>query len=137
MVAIDRLRNAINNSSKLSERGESRKALILLDDEIAHAVSENKNIWVCTLSRHASVIADQIGDLGLVRRYREQCPAHDPDNPLTLLGLAEVMDRQGEKALAKDYAIRSYQLSAQRGTTELDRAVMESISKQWPEILKE
>ncbi|HSY64350.1 MAG TPA: hypothetical protein VK829_07110 [Terriglobales bacterium] len=137
MVAIDRLKNAINNSSELSERGQNRKALTLLDDEIAHAVGENKNIWVCTLSRHASVIADQMGDLGLVRRYRELCLAHDPDNPLTLLGLAEVLDRQGEKALAKDYAIRSYQLSAQRGTPELDCAVMESISKQWPEILKE
>jgi hypothetical protein len=46
MVAIDRLKNAINNSSELSERGENRKALTLLDDEIANAVGENKGIWV-------------------------------------------------------------------------------------------
>jgi len=121
MVAIDRLKNAINNSSELSVRGENRKALTLLDDEIANAVGENKSIWVCTLSRHASTIADQMGDLGLVRQYREQCLAHDPDNPLTLLSVAEVLDRQGEKASSKSYAIRAYQLAAQRGT-ELDRS---------------
>ena len=86
-----------------------------------------------TLSRHASAIADQTGGLALVRRYREQCLAHDPDNPLALVSLAEVLDRQGEDALAKQYAIKSYRLSVQRGT-ELDRAVLESISKQWPEI---
>jgi hypothetical protein len=68
MVAIDRLKNAINNSSELSGRGENRKALTLLDDEIANAVGESKSIWVCTLSRHASAIADQMGDLGLVRQ---------------------------------------------------------------------
>jgi hypothetical protein len=93
MVAIDRLKNAINNSSELSERGENRKALTLLDDEIANAVGENKSIWVRTLSRHASAIADQMGDLDLVRQYREQCLTHDPDNPLTLLSVAEVLDR--------------------------------------------
>jgi hypothetical protein len=136
MVAIDRLKNAINNSSELSGRGENRKALTLLDDEIANAVGENKSIWVCTLSRHASAIADQMGDLGLVRQYREQCLAHDPDNPLTLLSVAEVLDRQGEKASSKNYAIMAYQLAAQRGT-ELDRSVLESISRQWPEIGKQ
>jgi hypothetical protein len=46
------------------------------------------------------------------------------------------LDRQGENALAKKYAIKSYQLSVQRGT-ELDRAVVESVSKQWPEIGKQ
>jgi hypothetical protein len=133
MAAIDRLKRVINKSSELSKQGNNSKALELLDDEIAHAVRESRGIWVCALSRHASAIADQTGDLGLVRRYREQCLAHDSDNPLTLLSLAEVLDRQGEHALAKEYAIKSYQLSVQRGT-ELDRAVVESISKQWPEI---
>jgi hypothetical protein len=133
MAAIDRLKWVINHSSELSEQGNHPKALELLDHEMADAVRESKDIWVRTLSRHASAIADQTGDLGLVRRYREQCLAHDPDNPLTLLSLAEVLDRQGEDALAKQYAIRSYRLSVQRGT-ELDRAVLESISKRWPEI---
>lgn len=77
-----------------------------------------------------------MGDLGLVRRCREQCLSHDADNPLTLLSLAEVLDRQGEAALAKEYAVKSYQLSVRRDT-ELDRAVVESISKQWPEIGKQ
>jgi hypothetical protein len=136
MAAIDRLKRVINQSSELSKQGNNPKALELLDDEIAHALQESRAIWVCTLSRHASAIADQMGDLGLVRRYREQCLAHDPDNPLTLLSLAEVLDRQGEDALAKEYAVKSYQLSVRRDT-ELDRAVVESIFKQWPEIGKQ
>jgi hypothetical protein len=136
MAAIDRLKRVINQSSELSKQGNNAKALELLDDEIAHAIRESRGIWVCTLSRHASAIADQMGDLGLVRRYREQCLAHDPDSPLTLLSLAEVLDRQGEDALAKEYAVKSYQLSVRRDT-ELDRAVAESISKQWPEIGKQ
>jgi hypothetical protein len=136
MAAIDRLKGIINESSELSKQGNNSKALDLLDDEIALAIRQSRGTWVCTLSRHASVIADQMGDLGLVRRYREQCLAHDPDNPLTLLSLAEVLDRQGEDALAKEYAVKSYQLSVRRDT-ELDRAVVESISKQWPEISKQ
>jgi len=41
-----------------------------------------------------------------------------------------------EDALAKEYAVKSYQLSVRRDT-ELDRAVVESISKQWPDIGKQ
>jgi hypothetical protein len=135
MVTSDRLRRVIDQSSELSRQGDNSEALELLDGEIACAVRENRGIWVATLSRHASAIADQMGDLSLVRRYREQCLAHDPDNPLTLLSLAEVLDRQGEGALAKEYAVKSYQFSVGR-ESELDRAIVESISKQWPEIGK-
>jgi len=108
MAAIDHLRRVIDQSSELSKQGNNPKALELLDDEIARAVRESRGIWTSTLSRHASAIADQMGDLGLVRRYRELCLAHDPDNPLTLLSLAEVLDRQGEDTLAKEYAVKSY-----------------------------
>ena len=136
MAKSDRLNRVINQSGELSKQGNNPKALQLLDDEIAHAVRENRGIWVCAPSRHASAIADQMGDLVLVRRYREQCLTHDPDNPLMLLSLAEVLNRQGEEALAKEYARKSYQLSVRRDT-ELDRAVVESISKHWPEIGKQ
>ena len=76
-----------------------------------------------------------MGDLTLVRRYREQCLAPDPDNPLALLSSAEVLRRQGDNTLAQKYALSSYSLAAQRDT-ELDRAVVESISREWPEIGK-
>ena len=135
MIPVDRLRSAINDSSELSKLGENQRALKLLDDEIAKAIRENRSVWVCVLSRHASVIADQMGDLRLVRQYREQVLAHDPDNPLTLLSLADVLSRQGENDLAKHYAAKSYKLSVQRDS-ELDRAVVESIIKQWPNIQK-
>jgi Tfp pilus assembly protein PilF len=133
MSAINRLKRAVNESSHLSKRGEHLKALKVLDDAIAEAVKENRPVWICVLSRHASVLADQMGDLALVRAYSEQCLRHDPDNPLALLGLADVLHRQGEHGLARQYALKSYRISSQRDT-ELDRAVVESLLKTWPDL---
>jgi tetratricopeptide (TPR) repeat protein len=133
VAEIDLLKRTINESSELSKRGENQRALKLLDDAIAEAIRENRSIWVCTLSRHASVIADEMGDLHLVRRYREQCLVRDPDNPFTLSSLADVLHRQGEDDLARQFATKSYRLSMQRDT-ELDRALVESLLKTWPDI---
>jgi hypothetical protein len=63
MVPVDRLRRTINDSSELSKLGENQQALKLLDDEIAQAIRENRKVSICVLSRHAAVIADQMGDL--------------------------------------------------------------------------
>ena len=134
MAALDQVKRAIKESSELSQHGENLSALALLDEAIASlGYGEDSSISVCILTRHASVIAEQLGDLRLVRQYREQVLAHDPDNPLALLSFAGVLHQQGEKTLAEAYARRSYQLSKDRGT-ELDRAVMESIAKTWPDI---
>src|SRR6266478_5254406 len=102
MAAIDRLKRVIDQSSELSKQGNNPNALELLDDEIAHAVRESRGIWVSTLSRHATAIAYQLGDLGLVRRYREQCLAHARQcSDATQFGRG--VRSQGEDALAKDY----------------------------------
>jgi hypothetical protein len=132
-MEIDLLRRTINESSKLSKRGETRQALKLLDDAIADAIRENRTSWARTLSRHASVIADNLGDLDLVRRYSEQCLACDPENPATLSGLADVLRRQGEVGLAQEYALKSYRL-CMRGDTDVHRAIRESLLDAWPEL---
>ena len=74
-----------------------------------------------------------MGDLPLVRYYREKCLAFGPDDPMALYGLARVLCQLGEMQLAKENAKRSYQICV-RGGTEIDRTVMEMIAKQWPEI---
>jgi hypothetical protein len=71
-----------------------------------------------------------MADLGLVRRYREQILAHDTDNPITLSTVAEVLDRQREKAWPKTMPSGSYQLSAQRAGSRSCGVD----SKRWPEI---
>lgn len=133
MSEIDLLKSAVNESSQLSTCGEHLKALKVLENAIAEAIRENRPVWIRVLSRHASVLADEMGDLGLVRQYREQCLAHDPDNPLALCALADVLHRQGEDNLAREYALKSYRLSSQKDT-DLDRAVVESLLHTWPDL---
>jgi hypothetical protein len=70
MTEINALKQVIDDSSELSRRGEHKRALKLLDDAIADAVEAKRHIWVCTLSRHASALADEVGDLRIVREYR-------------------------------------------------------------------
>src|SRR5690242_19005727 len=115
MAALDQVKLAIRESSELSRRGENLRALALLDDALASFSScEDASRFLCILARHASVMAEQLGDLRLVRKYREQVLVHDPDNPLALLSLAETLRQQGEKGLAETYAKRSFRLSKDR-----------------------
>jgi tetratricopeptide (TPR) repeat protein len=133
MAEIDLLKRVINDSSELTKRGENQAALRLLDDAIEEAVRDNRSLWVCTLSRHASAIASEMGDLRLVRRYREQCLIRDPDNPLALFSVADILRRQGEEDLARRYAAKAYRFSV-NSQTELDRALIESLLKAWPDV---
>lgn len=133
MSQLDRLKRAINDSSELSKAGENEKALDLLDASITDAIRENLNTWVCTLSRHAAVISDYMGDLRRARGYYERAVKHDPDNTITLYSLADVLRRLGEIDSAKQCAVRCYQLSTQRDN-DLDRNVVESLLKTWPEL---
>jgi hypothetical protein len=130
---INRLKRAINDSSKLSRLGEKQRALKLLDNFIAEAILENRGIWIRVLSRHASVICDSAGDLTLVKHYCEQALAHVPDDPMMLFSLADVSSRQGEVGLAMQYAVKSYDICVKRGSPE-DRFIAELIIKRWPEI---
>src|SRR5690242_570836 len=133
MATLDEVKRAIRESSELSQRGENLRALAILDEALASHSSGDPPERVCVLARHASVVAEQLGDLRLARKYREQVLAHDPDNPLALLSLAEILRQEGEEGLAKTYARKSYQLSKDRAT-ELDHSVLESIAKIWPAL---
>ena len=132
-MELDEVKRIIDESSELSKHGKDQDALKLLDNAITSAVRENHVRWVTILSRHASAIADHSGDLRLAREYRERCAAHEPDNPLTLSSLADVLHRQGENLLARQYAVKAYQLSIQRDT-ELDRGIVESLLQTWPDL---
>jgi hypothetical protein len=132
-MEIDTLNRAINQSSEMSRLGQNQSALKLLDDSIADAIHKNKIGWIRTLSRHAAAIASHIGDVNLVKHYCEQCLTHDPDNPSMLFSLADALQRLGQDNLAKKYAIKSYRLSVKQ-STDVDRAIVESLLKTWPDI---
>ena len=62
----------------------------MLDDLIAKAAEEKREIWVKVLAMHASTMSHLIGDLNSTRRYCEQVLAHDPNNALALFKMADV-----------------------------------------------
>jgi tetratricopeptide (TPR) repeat protein len=99
--------DALSASAELSLE-DSDKALRLLDDAIALAISEQENQWVLTLSDHAAVISTFLGNLELVKHYSHQSLSFNPENLRALLGLANVARKQGDSELAKDYATRCY-----------------------------
>jgi len=133
MTHIDQLKNVIQRSSELSKRGDDRQALKLLDDSLLEAIREHRGRWVRILSRHAAVISESIGDLDLVRHYFEQALTVDPNDPVGLYGVADVLFRQGKTATAKQYAAKCYSVSKQRGQ-EQDRILLASIAERWPEL---
>ena len=57
-----RYRVAMSASAKLMQNGENEEALRLLDGAIAIAISEKENQWVLTLSHHAAVISNCLGN---------------------------------------------------------------------------
>jgi tetratricopeptide (TPR) repeat protein len=132
-MEIDVLKSAINKSSELSKRGQGQKALELLDDSIAEAIRTNRSVWVRVLSRHAAAISDSIGDLRLVKHYADQSLAYGSDDPAALYSLADALFQEGQTDLAKQCALKSYELSMQQDT-EQGRALIELIIKRWPEV---
>jgi len=125
-----RYRDAITASAKLSpENGD--KALRLLDDAIALAISEHENRWVLTLSHHAAVISGFLGKAELVKRYYQQSLSFNPENSRALCGLAKVAKEQGEVELAKHYACRCHK-ALLNGDDFLKEAQLELLLKHWP-----
>ena len=104
MYGFAQYKGVMSASTKLVRQNDNEGALRLLDDAIAVAIRENESQWVLTLSHHAAVISNFLGDLSLVKHYYEQSLALNPENPRALSGLADVAKEQGELKLAKEYA---------------------------------
>jgi hypothetical protein len=54
--------------------------------------------------------------------------------PVALYGLAEAMLKQGEIALAKEYAKRSYNSAVEDDDDVAKRELLDLIAKKWPDI---
>ncbi len=126
-------KGVMSASSKLAKQNDNEGALRLLDDAIAVAIRENESQWVLTLSHHAAVISNFLGDLSRVKHYYEQSLALSPENPRALSGLADVAKEQGELELAKEYAARCYK-ALMEGDDFLKKGRLEMLLKKWPEV---
>ena len=132
MAKIDALKRIVQDSTELSKAGEPRQALKLLDESIEEAIREQRPGWVRVLSRHASVIADSVGDLQRARYYCEQVLSHAPESPGALYALADVLFREGETEKARTYAIKCYRVSV-IGSGEENKALVELLRERWPD----
>lgn len=114
-------------------KGHHKSALRLLDDRLSQAIREGRKNWIRVLSHHAAVIANSLGDLGVVRRYYEQALAHCPDSAITLYGLADGLLRQGQNDMAREYAAKCRQACLRSSSGE-DEETLKMVERQWPNL---
>lgn len=137
MLDFDIVKDVMLPSINLWRAGHHSEALKLVDTWIAKAEEGNQSATIQILSMHASIIAESMGDFGLVRRYAEQAlsreSGHTRGKALALYKLADAMFHQGETDLAKRYAARSYSLVSQTNSEEY-RGLLELLSKTWPDV---
>jgi tetratricopeptide (TPR) repeat protein len=129
-----RYRDAVTESTKLTQQSQNEEALRLLDDAIAIAMSENENRWVLTLSHHAAVISNFLRNFSREKHYYEKSLEFNPENPIALYGLAEVALKQGQTDLAKQYAKRSYDATVQGDDEMAKHGLLDLIAMKWPDI---
>jgi hypothetical protein len=83
------------------------------------------------------MIAGEMDDLRLIKKYCEKVLSHENETALTKAmahyRLANAMFRHGEVALAKQHAARSHALVAHPTSGE-ERGLLELLVKSWPEI---
>src|SRR5580692_4931314 len=129
-----RYRDAVRATNQLMQQDRKQEGLRLLGDAITVAQRENERRWVLTLSHHAAVISNFLGNLKLEKRYYQQSLSFNPENPRALLGLANVSEEQGEPELAKSYAARCYKALTD-GDDFLKDSLLERLLNKWPEVL--
>jgi Tfp pilus assembly protein PilF len=130
-----RYKDAVSSSTKLSQQGDNDEALRLLDGAIMTASKENDRQWVLTLSHHAAVISNFLGNLSREKHYYQQSLAFNPENPRAFSGLADVAKQEGELELASEYAARCYK-ALMEGDDFLKDARLETLLKKWPEVAR-
>jgi Tfp pilus assembly protein PilF len=131
---FDRLKAAMNDSIRLSQLGQNKEALKLLDDAIAEAIQEHRSSWILTLTHHAAILCSYKGDLDLVQHYYQQSLTYNPENPRALYGLARVSLQRGETQTAKQFAKRSFEAILRSDDEIVKAGLLDLIVKQWPEM---
>jgi hypothetical protein len=125
--------HAMRQSLDLARDGQPEKALRILDDVIAQANEEKRGMWVGTLSRHAAVLANAMGDVRREIQYAEEALPHADDYRFALHNFAQLLLRGGEVARAERYASEAHELALVQGT-EADRDLVAAIREQWPNL---
>ena len=131
--ARSKAREAVQRSLEFARAGKPEKALELLDGVLAEAVRENRSESITLITGVASVMADVIGDRGRARFYYEQRLPHVCDRSFGLYNFARILLQDGQNDLAKEYALKSYELAVTKDS-DSDRELIAAILSRWPEL---
>lgn len=129
-VKSDKEAVLLRRISRLVGEGRSRKALELIDSFMAEP-AEDKVDRIRKFAPHAAAIARAIGDVSLARKYYELVLGYNREDPLSLYGMADALDLQGEHEAAKECAIRCYRLAI-AGKDPRSQGVVELVEKRFP-----
>jgi tetratricopeptide (TPR) repeat protein len=136
MTEINQFRQAMTSSTKLMREGLNEQALGLLDEAIVEAVRQQDILWIRMLSRHASVVANFLGNFHLERQYHEQSLAVSPEDPLALYGLAKVALKLGELEVAQQHAKKCYEAILRSDNEIVKQGLTDLVLKNWPEVAR-
>lgn len=136
MSDLDELKAVVSLSAELSQRGQHREALRIIDESIAGAAPQNRSRWTKILSQHGAAISRSARDDKSIRRYCEQIILCDPEDATARYILADLFLRQGRADLAKQQAVMSY-IAAQKSNTQEGKGVVELILRTWPDVAGE
>jgi hypothetical protein len=135
MTEINQFRQVMTSSLKLMREGLNEQALGLLDEAIVEAVRLQDALWIRMLCRHASVVANFLGNLQLEKQYNEQCLSVSPEDPIALYRLAEVSLKLGEPEVAQQHAKRCYE-AILRSDDVVKEGLLDMVLKNWPEVAR-
>lgn len=133
MPDLDVLTNAVQQAMELSLQGKKDEALDSLDASIAMAVKENKTVWIAVLCCNAGAIAESAEYFERAEQYIRRNLAVEPDNPLSLYSMANVLERQHRFDEAQQFAIKSYKGCLLQDGTD-SQSLIELILLRWPSI---
>src|SRR5579885_1279576 len=100
----NRGREVMHQSLQLLRAAKNEQALSLLDDGIAEAVQEHRDLWVSTMCRHAAVISRHIGDRRREIHYNQLRLPLAKDYAFAAYNLAQLLLSDGQVARAEQYA---------------------------------
>lgn len=133
MSNLDALTNTVQQAMELSLRDRKDEALDILDASILMAVEKNKAVWISVLCCNAAAIAESAGYFERAEQYIRRSLTLDPDNPLSLYTIANVLARQHRIDEAQEFATKSYRSCLLQSGTD-SRSLMELILLRWPNI---
>ena len=133
MADLDVLTNTVQQAMELSLQGRKDEALVILDASIVTAIRESRTVRIAVLCCNAAAIAESAGYFERAEQYIRRGLALDPDNPLGLYTMANVLARQDRTVEAHEFAIKSYRSCLLQGGAD-SRSLMELILLRWPGI---